>query len=98
MATYVVLINWTEQGIGNAGNTLKRASEAAAHLKQMGGRMKDTYWTIGPYDAVSIMEAPDDETVAAFLLAEGGQGNIRTTTLRAFDRKEMGSILARESG
>lgn len=95
MATYVILINWTDQGIANAGNTLKRASEAAALIKQMGGKMTDVYWTIGPYDAVSIVEAPDDETVTAFALAEGGQGNIRTTTMRAFDRKEMGAILGR---
>jgi uncharacterized protein with GYD domain len=52
-------------------------------------------WTIGPYDAVSIIEAPDDETVTAFALAMCGQGNVRTTTMRAFDRSEMGTIFKR---
>jgi uncharacterized protein with GYD domain len=95
MATYVVLINWTEQGAAAASDTLKRAATAATTLKKLGGRMKSTLWTIGPYDAVSIVEAPDDETVTAFALAMCGQGNVRTTTMRAFDRGEMGAIFER---
>lgn len=95
MASYVVLINWTQQGIANAADSLNRATAAASTLKKMGGRMKTTLWTIGPYDAVSLVEAPDDETVTAFALAIGSQGNVRTTTMRAFDRSEMGAILGR---
>jgi uncharacterized protein with GYD domain len=95
MANYVVLINWTEQGAAEAGDTLKRASDAANTLKGLGGRMKSTFWTIGPYDAVSIVEAPDDETVTAFALAMCGQGKVRTTTMRAFDRSEMAAIFKR---
>ena len=95
MANYVVLINWTEQGAAEAGDTLKRATDAANTLKGLGGRMKSTLWTIGPYDAVSIVEAPDDETVTAFALAMCGQGKARTTTMRAFDRSEMAAIFKR---
>ncbi len=95
MANYVVLFNWTEQGAAEAGNTLKPAAQAADTMKSLGGRMKTTLWTSGPYDAVSIIEAPDDETVAAFALAMCGQGNVRTTTMRAFDRSEMSAIFKR---
>ena len=95
MANYVILINWTEQGVAGGKESLDRAGRAASMLKKLGGRMKTTLWTIGPYDAVSIVEAPDDETVTAFCLAIGAEGNVRTTTLRAFDKAEMASIFSR---
>jgi uncharacterized protein with GYD domain len=95
MPTYVVLINWTEQGASNAPDSLNRAAAAATALKKLGGRMKSVFWTIGPYDAVSIVEAPDDETVTAFALSQCGKGAVRTTTMRAFDRNEMAAIFER---
>ena len=57
--------------------------------------MVQTYWTVGPYDLVAILEAPDDESATAFLLEVSSAGNIRTTTLRAYDREEMSGILER---
>jgi uncharacterized protein with GYD domain len=95
MATYVVLLNWTDQGLRTSKDTLDRADAAAKALEGLGGKMKDTYWTLGPHDVVAIIEAPDDETATAFALASGAQGNIRTTTLRAFDREEVKGILSK---
>ena len=95
MATYIVLLNWTEQGVADAGGSLNRANAAAAALKKLGGKLRSTFWTMGPYDAVAIVEAPDDETVTAFALAVGGQGNVRTVTMRAFEKAEMQKILDR---
>ncbi|MGH9040708.1 MAG: GYD domain-containing protein [Acidimicrobiia bacterium] len=95
MASYVILINWTAQGVADAKGSLDRAGKAASVLRKLGGKMKTTLWTIGPYDAVSIVEAPDDETVTAFCLAVGAEGNIRTTTLRAFDKTEMAGIFSK---
>ena len=95
MANYVILINWTEQGVASGKESLDRAGRAASSLRKLGGKMKTTLWTIGPYDAVSIVEAPDDETVTAFCLAVGAEGNVRTTTLRAFDKAEMAAIFSR---
>ncbi len=66
MATYVLLLNWTEQGIRNAKETLARADAAAGLVEKLGGKMKEVYWTLGPYDVVAIVEAPDDETATAF--------------------------------
>jgi uncharacterized protein with GYD domain len=93
--TYVVLLNWTDQGIRNYKETLDRAEAASKALEALGGRMKDLYWTLGPHDVVAIAEAPDDETATAFALAAGAQGSIRSTTLRAFDREEVKRILAK---
>jgi len=95
MANYVILINWTAQGVASGQESLDRAGKAASKLRKLGGKMKTTLWTIGPYDAVSIVEAPDDETVTAFCLAIGAEGNVRTTTLRAFDKAEMAAIFSK---
>lgn len=95
MPTYVVLLNWTDQGVADAGNSLSRANAAATALKKLGGKMKSVLWTMGPYDAISIIEAPDDETVTAFSLAVCGQGNARTVSMRAFEKAEMQKILDR---
>lgn len=95
MANYVILVNWTAQGIEDVRNTTRRATEGAGVLKKLGGKLKSIVWTVGPYDAVLMVEAPDDETVASFCLAAGLQGNVRTTTMRAFDRAEMSAVLER---
>jgi uncharacterized protein with GYD domain len=93
MPTYISLMNWTDQGVRTAKETLDRSSAATALAESMGGKIKDIYWTNGPYDIVTVAEFPDDATGTAFLLAAGSQGNIRTTTLRAFDRDEVAEIL-----
>ncbi len=93
MPTYVTLLNWTDAGIRSVKEAPERAKAAAALVEEMGGRLKDVYWTLGPYDLVSVIEAPDDETVMAFLLAVGSQGNTRTTTLRAMNADEFQSVV-----
>ncbi|MBB5791147.1 GYD domain-containing protein [Jiangella mangrovi] len=95
MPTFVSLINWTDQGVRQSKESLDRAKAAGELAERMGGSLKDVYWTVGPYDIVSVAEFPDDESGTAFLLAIAGQGNIRTTTLRAFDADEMRGILGK---
>jgi uncharacterized protein with GYD domain len=95
MPTYVSLLNWTEQGIRNVKDTAERANRAAEVVEKHGGRFEQLYWTVGPYDLVAIIEAPDDESVTAALLEIGTAGNVRTTTLRAFNREEMAGIIER---
>jgi uncharacterized protein with GYD domain len=93
MPTYVSLISWTDQGIRAYKDTVDRARAATEAAESMGGTIKDIYWTVGPYDIVTVTEFPDDATGTAFLLALGSQGNVRTTTLRAFNRDEVAEIL-----
>jgi uncharacterized protein with GYD domain len=95
MATYVVLIDWTEQGIGNFKDTVDRYEAAQSQFEGMGVTFRDTYWTLGSHDIVGILDAPDDETLAAALLTLGSQGNIRTTTLRAFSADEMRGVIGK---
>lgn len=98
MATYISLINWTDKGIGQFKSTLERAEAAKQLAAKLGGKLKDIYWTVGPYDLVAISEAPDDESATAFSLALGSQGNVRTTTLRAFSGEDMRRIVAKAAG
>ncbi len=93
MAAYIVLINYTEQGIRNIKDSPSRLDAARQVMKDLGGELKDTYLTIGAYDLVAVVEAPSDEVLARFALTVGSQGNIRTTTLRAFTEAQYRGII-----
>jgi uncharacterized protein with GYD domain len=95
MPTYVTLINFTDQGIRTVKETLDRAERAAEMAQKHGARLELLYWTVGPYDLIGILEAPDDESATAFALQAGSGGAVRTTTLRAYDREEMSGIIER---
>jgi uncharacterized protein with GYD domain len=97
MSTYVVLIDWTQQGVENFKDTVDRYEAARSQFEEIGVRFKDIYWTLGSHDIVSIVDAPDSETLAAALLRLGSQGNLRTTTLRALSAEEMRGVIAKAS-
>ncbi|MFE2181244.1 GYD domain-containing protein [Streptomyces sp. NPDC059455] len=98
MATYITLMNWTEQGVRAYKDTTKRTEDFAAALNKLGARLADIYWTDGPYDLVCIVEAPDDETATAASLQLSALGNVRTTTLRAFGQEDMARVIAKVAG
>lgn len=93
MATYIALSRFTDQGIRSVRDTARRASVVQEAAARFGANMTQIYWTLGRYDLVTIIEASDERTAAAFTLAIGSAGNVRMETLRAFDREEMGGIL-----
>jgi uncharacterized protein with GYD domain len=93
MPTFISLINWTEQGIRDYREAVNRAEMSEKAAEQLGGTVKEIYWTTGPYDLVAVAEFPDEETGTAFLLQLGALGNVRTTTLRAFKKDEMRGII-----
>jgi uncharacterized protein with GYD domain len=95
MPRYVSLIDWTQQGVANFKETVDRYQAAEQQFEQVGVRFVDVYWTLGEHDIVAVLEAPDDETATAALLATGSQGNIRTRTMRAFSTEEMRAIIAK---
>jgi uncharacterized protein with GYD domain len=95
MASYVCLVQFTDQGIRNVKDTVKRGDVAIAEAQKMGIKIVEEYWTMGAYDAVVVVEAPDDETMSAFILKIGALGNVKGQTLRAFRRNEMEGILAK---
>ena len=95
MPTYIVLGNFTEQGIRNVKDTAKRAEAMRDMARRFGITVKDAYWTLGQYDVAAIMEAPDEAAMTALGLSIGALGNVRTQTLRAFNAEEIGRLLGR---
>jgi uncharacterized protein with GYD domain len=95
MATYIVLGNFTEQGIRAVKDTVKRSEAFKALAKEQGVTVKEVYWTLGSFDVVSVLDAPDEASVTALGLSMGSKGNVRTQTLRAFSAADMGTILSR---
>ena len=95
MAMYISLIQFTEQGIRNVKDTVKRGDAAIGEAEKMGMKIIEEFWTMGAYDIVVLFEAPDDETMSAFLLKVGSMGNVKSQTLRAFRKQEMEGILAK---
>lgn len=95
MAWYVVLANFTDQGIRAVKDTPRRAKAFRETAKALGVTIKDIYWTLGHHDVVLTMEAPDDETVAALMLKVGSLGNLTSQTLRAFTESEIAAIASR---
>jgi uncharacterized protein with GYD domain len=95
MPTYIVLGNFTEQGIRNVKDTAKRAQAVRDTAKKLKITVKETYWTLGQYDVALIVDAPDEASVTALGLSVGALGNVRTQTLRAFSAEEIGQILSR---
>ena len=95
MPSYITLMNWTDQGVKSFRESIDRADAAEVALSPAGIKFKDLYWTVGAYDLIATFEAPDEETLAAALLALAAQGNLRTTTLRAFTADEMRGVIAK---
>jgi len=92
---YVSLLQFTDQGIRNVKDTRKRSEAATAEAEKMGVKIINAFWTMGAYDVVILLDAPNDETVSAFSLKMGSLGNVKSQTMRAFRVEEMESILAK---
>ncbi len=97
MSSYVSLINWTEQGVRNFRDTVKRAEDFSRLVEGAGGTVRELLWTVGEYDLVHVAEFPDDESGVAALLQLSSAGNIRSRTLRAFNAEEMAAIIDQAS-
>ena len=95
MATFIVLGSFTDQGVRTVKESPKRADAFKALAAKAGVKVRDIYWTLGHYDVVSVVEAPDSATATSLGLAIASLGNIRTETLTAFSAEEFGKILGK---
>ena len=93
MPTYVMLANWTEQGMRSINDSPKRIDAAKRSLEEMGGAFRSIYMTMGDYDLIMIYDAPDDAVAARFTLMLGKLGNVRTTSLKAFPEEAFRQIV-----
>ena len=94
METYVILGNYTKQGIDTIKDIEARVAESKAAVQQAGGQWVGFWLTMGKYDFIVITTSPDAATAATLLLATAMGGNVRTETLRAFSEDEMAGIVA----
>ena len=96
MPKYVVLVNFTDEGIRrqqDRAGSAERTKEREAHAKELGITQESMYLTMGPYDRVAVYDAPSDEAIAKFALWVGSRGSVRTLTMRAFTEAEAANIL-----
>ena len=92
MSRFVILFNFTEKGIANVKESPGRADAFKADAEKAGATIESIFWTLGAYDGVVVLSAPDEATAVRLTLDLGRSGNVRTTMLRAFDAAEFKSI------
>src|SRR5262245_58776454 len=94
MAKYIMLGKWTDQGVRNVKDTVKRARATREQFASLGVNAREFFWTMGRYDVVLTFEAPDDETMMRATLAVAKEGYLRTETLRGLSEAEVEKVLA----
>jgi len=93
MATYVTLVNFTDQGIRNVKDTANRASGYKELAARLGCTVREIWWTQGQYDVVTVVDAPDEASMTALAMSVGKLGYVRTQTLRAYSAAELAPIM-----
>ncbi len=96
MAKYVMLLQFTDQGIGSIKDTTRRAATFRGEIAgKFGVKVSEVLWTLGQYDGVVLAEAPSDEAMAACSLSVARLGNVKIQTLRAFQAQEVEALLGK---
>jgi len=95
MATFITTVKFTEKGLQAIRESPKRSAAFKTAAKKLGGKVLESYWTLGRFDGVIVYEAPDDETATAAMLQLSALGNVHTTTARAFRAQEMEKVVAK---
>jgi uncharacterized protein with GYD domain len=93
MPNYVMLANWTDQGMRSIEDSPKRIDTARKSLEEMGGRFLSVYVTLGKYDLIITYDAPDDAVAARFTLLLGKLGNVRTESMKAYPEEAYRQII-----
>lgn len=95
MQRFLATLKFTEQGIQHIKDTCRRTDAFKEAARQMGARVRDIYWTLGAFDGIAVIDAPDEETATAVMLYVGSKGNVQTQTTRAYSAGEMHEILSK---
>ncbi len=94
MPTYILLSRFTQQGRENIKDSPARIEAARKTLESLGGKIRSIHLTLGQYDAVLVVDAPDDESIARFSISVGAKGNVQIESLRAFDEKQFKTLIS----
>lgn len=93
MPSYILLARFTQQGRERVKDVPARIEAARKTLESLGGKLQSIYLTLGQYDSIAVVEAPNDEVVAKFSISVGAQGNVELESLRAFDEKQYKNLI-----
>jgi uncharacterized protein with GYD domain len=93
MPKYVVLYRFTEQGAKGIRGTVERARQTREEQEKRGFKVQALLWIQGPYDLLSIVDAPSEDAMMGGMVNIVSAGNVTSTTMRAYDEKEMADIL-----
>ncbi|MBI4277616.1 MAG: GYD domain-containing protein [Armatimonadetes bacterium] len=93
MPRYVVLYNWTEQGARAAKDTVRQADAFMVQARDQGITVRNILWLMGPYDAMTVIDAPDDYAVTRLAISAAASGLVRTVTMRAFTAEEIREVV-----
>jgi uncharacterized protein with GYD domain len=93
MPNYVMLANWTDQGMRNIEDSPRRIDTSRKTLEEMGGHFQSVFITMGEYDLIITYDAPDDAVAARFALLLGKLGNVRTKSMKAFPEEAYRQIV-----
>ncbi|HXQ53059.1 MAG TPA: GYD domain-containing protein [Stellaceae bacterium] len=94
MTTFMCFLNWTDQGAKSLKDASKRYEGTKGLIEKQGGRLLSAYVTTGQYDVVLVADMPNGEAMTKFTIALSAQGNVRTTTVRAFTADEFSKLVA----
>ena len=94
MPTYIALLKWTQQGVTNVKASPERLDAGREAFRKAGAEIKETWLTLGRYDLVCVIDAPNDETYARLMLQLGSAGNVQSETLKAFSEDQYRKIIA----
>lgn len=95
MPIYINLVSWTDQGIRNIKEAPQRIDAFRKTVQAAGGKLTGFYLTMGKYDIVTIIDAPNDEALASIVLSTGSKGSVRTETLKAFTEDQFRTMVAK---
>jgi uncharacterized protein with GYD domain len=93
MPTFVMLTNLTPEGVQTLKNNPTRIQEVNKEVEQLGVKVKEQWATLGPYDFITIVEAPDEQTMAKVSVELGSRGTMTSQTLSAIPAEEFSKAL-----
>lgn len=93
MALFIMLTNLTSDGVKTVKNNPARVQEVNQEVEQLGVKVLHQWATLGQYDFVSVVEAPDERTMAKVSVELGSRGTTTSQTLSAIPAEEFVSSL-----
>lgn len=93
MPTFIMLTNLTAEGVKTLKSNPTRVGEVNKEVEQLGAKVISQYATLGQYDFITVIEAPDEKAMAKISVELGSRGTMSTQTLSAIPAEELASSL-----